>query len=257
MLDSYISAIDGGVHDSETITETRSNQKSGSIGVQGGVLSAKGQSGKECNQEIKKDIQISPSAKFNELFDYLLQNDQAKYYQIISEDIFTSLSRDDFIEVLVRPRFSKLKELANAAKSFSEIADYFNDFMDTPLIDKDSKNSIDAMVKLGELKSAKTVACVFNFDDGEFPIIADLDEQYFCVPYESFVGEVYVLCKIQRKLQNGEKIELDEIFGNLKNIPLNREQRRKMPKKDLQNPKEFKDVVSGPAFTATVIAVYQ
>jgi hypothetical protein len=66
-----------------------------------------------------------------------------------------------------------------------------------------------------------------------------------------------VLCKIQRKLSKGEKIELDEIFEQFQNIPMNREQRRKLPKKDLKNPKEFKDVINGPALTASVIAVYQ
>ena len=110
---------------------------------------------------------------------------------------------------------------------------------------------------MGDLKTSKTISCVLNFEDGAFPIVSDLDEQHFIVPQENFVGEVYVLCKIQRKLQKGEKIELDEIFEQLQKIPLNREQRRQMPKKDLKKPKEFKDVISGPAFTASVIAVYQ
>ena len=257
MIDSYLSAIDGGVHDSETIIEKRINIKSGSGGVNARVLSAGGQIGKESNEEIKKDVQISSAAKFDRLFNFLVQSNQVEYYQLIQEDAFAKIERDDFIEVLAKPRFSKVKEWANAAKTISSMTDVFQEFVDTPVIDKETKSALYGMVKLGELKPSKAVTCVFNFEDKAYPIIADLDEKFFSIPQESFVGEVYVLCKIQRKLQRGEKIELDEIFEQFQNIPLNREQRRKMPKKELKNPKEIKDVINGPAFTASVIAVYQ
>ena len=39
-----------------------------------------------------------------------------------------------------------------------------------------------------------------------------------------------MLCKVQKKLEKGEKIQLDEIFEDIKKIPLNREQRRSFPK---------------------------
>ena len=83
-----------------------------------------------------------------------------------------------------------------------------------------------------------------------------MDERYFQVSQDNFVGEVYALCKIQRKLQKNEKIELDEIFEQLNKIPLDREQRRQLPKKDLKNPIEFKDVVNSPASIASIVAVY-
>ena len=45
-----------------------------------------------------------------------------------------------------------------------------------------------------------------------------------------------MLCKVQKKLEKGEKIQLDEIFEDIKKIPLNREQRRSFPK-NTSNPK--------------------
>jgi hypothetical protein len=257
MLDSYLSAIDGGLHSHETRTVTSTNQTSADIGVDVKVFSTKGGVDKGGSEEIKKNVIINPSAKFDKLFNYLQANEQAKYYQLINNDIFDNLMRDDFIEILVKPRFSKIKELASVAKNISGIADFFYGYTDEKIVDKDTKTALDGITALSELKSSKAISCVFNFEDMKFPVITELDEQYFCVEQENFVKEVYVLCKIQRKLQKGEKVELDDIFEQFKNLPLNREQRRKITKKDLTNPKEIKDIIKGPAFTATVIAVYQ
>jgi len=257
MLNSYLAAIDGGVYDSETVTETRASQKTGGVVAGIGTFSGNAQAGGGSSEEVKKDIQISPPAKFNRLFEYLQQEGQGKYYQFIHDDTFKELERDDFIEILVKPRFSKVKEITNAAKSIGEMAEFFQELSDVPVFDDATKKGIDSVAKLGELKPSKAISCVFNFEDNEVPIVVNLDEQYFQVSQDNFVGEVYVLCKIQRKLQKNEKIELDELFEQFNKIPLNREQRRQLSKKDLKNPKEFKDVVNGPAFTASVIAVYQ
>ena len=69
-------------------------------------------------------------------------------------------------------------------------------------------------------------------------------------------SECYLFCKIQRKIEKGESIELDEIFENVKNLDLNREQKRKMSK-NLSNPKELRDSIKGPAFIVTPIAIYR
>ena len=66
-----------------------------------------------------------------------------------------------------------------------------------------------------------------------------------------------MLCKIQRKIEKGRSICLDEIFEDIKSMASNREQRRKMNKKDMSNPAEIKDKVNGPAFIVIPIAIYQ
>ena len=57
-------------------------------------------------------------------------------------------------------------------------------------------------------------------------------------------------------LPKGQRIKWDEIFNDVKKLPLNREQRRKMPK-NMDNPQELKDIVKGPALIIIPIAVYQ
>ena len=65
-----------------------------------------------------------------------------------------------------------------------------------------------------------------------------------------------MLCKIQKKIVKGQSIKLDEIFEDIKKLPLNREQRRKMPK-NLDNPNVIRDVIKGPALQVIPIAIYQ
>ncbi len=67
----------------------------------------------------------------------------------------------------------------------------------------------------------------------------------------------YMLCKIQKKIEKGKSICLDEIFEDVKSLALNRKQRRKVSKKDMSNPQEIKDKINGPAFVVIPIAIYQ
>ena len=66
-----------------------------------------------------------------------------------------------------------------------------------------------------------------------------------------------MLCKVQRKIEKGESIYLDEIFEDIKSLPMNREQKRKLKNKDISNPPEFKDKINGPAYVVIPIAIYQ
>lgn len=72
-----------------------------------------------------------------------------------------------------------------------------------------------------------------------------------------FVGQFYVLCKVQSKIQKGKSIYLDEMLEDIKKLPLNREQKRNIKKKELSNPKELKDQIKGPALIALPIAIYR
>ena len=204
LVNDYISAIEGYVHDSETRTENKTSQKS--VGAKGGVavISGNGQIETKATEEIKKDVLISDAAKFDKVFSYLNQDDGIAYYEFISDEKFLTTHRDDFLEVLVVPRFSKTKEMADTAKKIGELAEIFQTLSEQPLIDKKGQAAITGFSKLGEIKAGKEISCVFNFEDKKFPIVAYLDEQYFNVQQDQFVGQVYMLCKIQRKIEKGQ-----------------------------------------------------
>lgn len=126
----------------------------------------------------------------------------------------------------------------------------------TRILDKKTTESVQGFSALGQIKSGKEITCVFEFADGKHPIVAYLDESYFRCSQDNFVGQSYLLCKIVRKIPKGQSIKLDEIFDDFKKLPLNRAQRRNMPK-NMDNPAELRDVIKGPALVVLPIAVYQ
>ena len=88
------------------------------------------------------------------------------------------------------------------------------------------------------------------------PIVAHLDENYFECNQGNFTGrETYMLCKVIRKVPKGEKIKLDEIFEDVKRMPLNRSQRRNMPK-NIDNPAEFRDEIGGSSNCCLLLNVF-
>ena len=259
ILEDYISVIDGFTYDEESQEIQNVNEKTlgGSAGVK--IISGNGEIATKKVDEVKRSVHISDAAKFDKVFKYLQSGDedeQVKYYEFLTEEEFNSLHRDDFLEVLVTSRFSKMKELTDSVMKVADLAKVIQIITDEEILDKKAKEAVDGFSALGQLREGKEISCVFNFEDVKYPLVAYLDQSYFRCSEDNFVGESYLLCKIIRKVQKGQSVKLDEIFGDVKKLPLNREQRRKMPK-NMDNPKEIKDVVKGPALIVIPIAVYQ
>ena len=147
-------------------------------------------------------------------------------------------------------------DYTSTVKKLSELASVFQEITDQPILDKKEREAVTGFSALEQLQSGKAISCVFNFEDGKFPLIAYLDENYFKCNQENFVGESYMVCKVLRKIPKGKSIKLDEIFDDIKKISMNRQQRRKMPK-NMDNPEVLRDVIKGPALVVVPIAVYQ
>jgi len=184
------------------------------------------------------------------------EDDGLKYYEFLSDELYGDLGRDDFLEVLVTARFSKMKELTDSISKIAELATIFENITEQQLLDKKATEAVNGFSALGQLKSGKEIACVFNFDDGRFPMVSYLDESYFRCAQDNFIGQAYMLCKVIRKIPKGQSVKLDEIFDDVKKLPLNRTQRRNMPK-NVDNPTEIRDVIKGPTLIVLPISVYQ
>ena len=258
VIEDYIAAIDGYTYDEESQAIATSKENTlagkGSIGVASGNGS---HTGKQA-EEVKRSVHISDAAKFEKIYKYLQSNEEdgLKYYEFLYNSDYDDLHRDDFLEVLVTARFSKMKVLTDSVKKIAELAEIFETITDQQILDKKANEAVNGFSALGQMKSGKEIACVFEFEDGNYPLVAYLDENYFRCEQDSFVGQAYLLCKIIRKIPKGQSIKLDEIFDDIKKMPLNRAQRRKMPK-NLDNPVELRDVIKGPALVVLPIAVYQ
>lgn len=258
VVSDYIAAIDGYTYDEESqaIATSKENTVTGK-GTVGAVSGNGSHTGKQ-SEEVTRSVRISDAAKFEKAYKYLQSddNDALKYYEFISETEYSNLYRDDFLEVLVTARFSKMKELTDSVKKIAELAMVFETITDQQILDQKTTEAVNGFSALGQIKSGKGISCVFEFEDGNYPLVAYLDESYFRCEQDCFVGQAYLLCKIIRKIPKGQSIKLDEIFDDIKKLPLNRAQRRNMPK-NMDNPAELRDVIKGPALVVLPIAVYQ
>ena len=259
IIADYMSAIDGYTYDEESQIIASSDEHSASGGVGLKVVSTNGiYSGKQ-SEEIKRSVTIGDAAKFDKIYKYLQSGDEdesLKFYETMSEEIYNKLSRDDFIEVLVTARFSKTKVFADSVQKIASLAVRIQEATNRQILDKNATETINGISALGKIKSEKEISCVFDFEDGKFPLVSYLDSNYFKCEQDSFVGQSYMLCKVIRKIPQGQSIKIDEIFDDIKKLPLNRKQKRSLPK-NIDNPDIIRDVVKGPAIVVLPIAVYQ
>lgn len=258
VIEDYFAAINGYTYSEESQTFSTSNENavSGKAGIP--IVSGSGEHIGRREEEIKRSVRISDASKFDKIYKYL-ESDEGeglKYYEFLGDEIYDGIGRDDFLEVLVTARFSKMKELTDSVKRIAELATAIETITDQDILDKKATEAINGLSALSQLKSGKEIACVFEFDDKHYPLVASLDESYFRCEQDGFIGQAYLLCKVIRKIPKGQSIKLDEIFDDIKKLATNRAQRRNMPK-NLDNPAELRDVVKGPALVVLPIAVYQ
>lgn len=205
VVEDYIAAIDGYTYDEESqaISTSKENSVSGKGAI--GVASGNGSHIGKQSEEVKRSVHISDAAKFEKIYKYLHSDneDGLKYYEFISETEYDNLYRDDFLEVLVTARFSKMKELTDSVKKIAELAAVFETITDQQILDKKAAEAVNGFTALGQMKSGKEIACVFEFDNGKYPLVAYLDDSYFRCGQDSFVGQAYLLCKIVRKVPKG------------------------------------------------------
>lgn len=257
-LEDYVSAIDGFTYDEESqaIATSNENTVSGKAGIS--IAGGSGEHTGRKEEEIKRTVRISDASKFDKIYRYLKsdEGEGLNYYECFNNSIYDELRRDDFLEVLVTARFSRMKEVTDGVKKIAELAAAIETFTDQEILDQSTIEAINGFSALSQLKASQKIACVFEFEDKQYPLVANLDKNYFRCEQDHFVGQAYLLCKVIKKIQKGQSIELDEIFDDVKKLPLNRAQRRNMPK-NLENPVEVRDVIKGPALVVIPIAVYQ
>lgn len=256
IVDDYISAIDGYLYEEEEITNSASTTTS--KGVNASIKAISGNLGKDGVQtnEVKKAVKVSDAAKFDKVFDYIEDNEEIKYYEFLTEQDYNDIRRGDFLEILATSRFSKIKTYINVINKVNELCEVMQKHVDTPILDRNTKNTIKGINDLEQYISDKATPCVFEFDDNEYPVITYLNDEFLKCKQDDFIGEACLFCKVIRKIPEGKIIKLDEIFEDIQNLPLNRAQRRNMPK-NLNNPREIKDEIKGPAVVVQPIAVYR
>ena len=114
--------------------------------------------------------------------------------------------RDDFLEVLVTARFSKMKELTDSVKKIAELASVFETITNQQILDERATETVNGFSALGQVKSGKEITCVFEFEDGNYPLVAYLDESYFNANRIILSGKRICYVKLFVKFQRGKTL---------------------------------------------------
>ncbi len=257
IIDEYYAAINGGLFDEESQLLYSSDRHGIEAGVGVKALNGSGIKTDIKEESIKRFVKNVYASKFDAIYKYLNSDEDENllYFELLNDKSYESLTRDDYLEVPVKARFSKLKELTDYAKQLGSIVDTFEPLFGQKLFDKDAKESIEGINAISKLTSEKGVACVFEFEDLRFPLVGYLKEEHFRCSQEQFLEEGYLFCKVIRKIPKGKKVELDELFDSVVKFAANREERRKL-QKNAKNPDEIRDVIKGPALMVLPIAFY-
>lgn len=254
ILDDYLSALEGSLTEKIITKEKQTIDKKGNLGGSAVGIGA----GKTVETETQRERVLTPSAKVQLFMDLLKNEEEIPFYEFLNEEIWGDLSRDEIVEFMGTVRFSKLKEFSTAISQLSNLTTLIESFTDTPIIDNKTQKTIDGIKVLGDYKNGNEVPCVLSFSgQKDYSVIAYLDDTCLKVPQESFIGDVTILCKIQKKINKGSSVDLTDFFKPIKELPLNRSQRRTMNKRDLTMPKEITDTIKGPAFVVIPIAIYK
>lgn len=133
IVDDYLSVIDGYVYNEEAQSIATSTENEVKAGGSVKLLKGEGSHAGKMAEEITRSVQISDAAKFDKVFRHLQTGDedeQIKYFEFLSEETFNKLRRDDFLEVLVTARFSKMKELTDTVTKLNELVTVFQGLTD-------------------------------------------------------------------------------------------------------------------------------
>lgn len=253
LVDDYLSAIDGSLHEEELLRIQKNINQNATI--EGG-LPATGTGGEiqANNGEIsEKTLKITYAAKLKRIVDYLNNEKQLIEIEDLNEKILNNLKREDFVEVFVNMRPSKMQGFVEGLNKITDICSALGSLM--PLTEED-RNMMVQMKNLGKMKEqvdAGTCQVIFNPDGNEeISLVAQLEKEFLLETMDKLNKQCYVLCKVQRKIREDEEVEVDALLAGMEGIKPFMEN-----EEELSNPQEVKDVIKAPGLFVLPIAIYQ
>lgn len=254
LVNDYLSSIEGGIYE-ETIVEKKESIVGGN--VEGGISILKGAGKKEAmnGSETTRQIKRTDSSNFQRLYNYIEKDDELGYFELITPEVWSEFKRNEIIEGIGSLRFSKMEEMIGLVNQLSTFANVIETITGQTPINEEAFDSINGLQALDKTQHDKGIPAVFSFvSSPNYRLISYLNPNYLKVSKEQIIGEINILCKIQRIVGKNEKIELVDFMPGLKN--LSRGQRRNFPK-NTSAPAELRDTIKGPAAIVIPIAIYR
>lgn len=253
LVDDYLSAIDGSLYEEELVRTQKKISQNSAIEAGLPITGAGGEISADDGKTSEKKLKITYAAKLKRVVDYLNEENQLNEIEDLDEKVLNSLKREEFIEVFVNLRPSKMQHLV---ESLNKITNMLSSLSSLLPLTEDDKNMMTQMKDFGKMKEqadAGICQVVFNPDGNEsISLIAQLEKEFLLEPMEKMSKQCYVLCKVQRKIRRDEEVEVDALFAGMEGIKPFMEN-----EEELSSPQEVKDVVTSPGLFVLPIAIYQ
>lgn len=253
LVDDYLSAIDGSLHEEEVLRTQKNINQNATIEAGLPVTGTGGEIQANNGEISEKTLKITYAAKLKRIVEYLNAENELKEIEELNEDVLNTLKREDFIEVFVNMRPSKMQGLVESLNKITNMFSALGSLM--PLTEED-QNMMTQMKDLGKMKEqadAGNSQVIFNPDGNEeISLVAQLEKEFLLEKMDKLNKQFYVLCKVQRKIRKDEEVEVDALFAGMEGIKPFMEKGE-----ELSNPQEIKDVVTAPGLFVLPIAIYQ
>ncbi|MGN0245844.1 MAG: hypothetical protein ACI4DK_07755 [Lachnospiraceae bacterium] len=255
LVDDYLSTIDGSLYEEEHVrTQNRISQNAA---VEAGlpITGTSGEINSDDGKTSEKTLKITYAAKLKKIVEYLDKENELNEIEDLDEAVLKKLKREDFIEVFVNMRPSKIQHLVESLNKITNVFSALGNFLSITDTDKDTMEQMRAFGEMKEQVDAGFCQVVFNPDGNEnISLVAQLEKEFLLEPIEKINKQCYVLCKVQRKIKDDEEIEVDALFAGMEGIKPFMENQEDM---SLSNPQEIRDVITAPGLFVLPIAIYQ
>ncbi len=253
LVDDYLSAIDGSIYEEEVVHSKQSTMQKADIAD--GLPCTGTMGNMSVNDKVLKEkkLKITYAAKIKRIVDYLRVNNQLQEIEELNSKILNTLKRDNFIEIIVNVRFSKTQQMVESMKKFEKIFSSLKNMIDSSVNDEIIFSQIQDISTMKDTVDGGVCQLVF-IPDGqeEVSLIAQLEKEFLLEPIEKINKQCHVLCKVQRRIKDGEEVEIDSLLAGMEGFKTFIENQE-----SLTNPTEIKDVVKAPGAFVLPIAIYQ
>lgn len=250
LLDDYLAGMQDVVVD-EVVTET--TQSSGGLEAGAGAAGVKAGGKKERSRatEVRREVKATDAMKFQRLYSTLEGQEGFTYWEAMSDDDWSRLSRNQLIEAEVELTQSTIGSIAGKLDGLMGLMQVIA----PEEVDSDTAEAVAGLGLLGQLEASRGIPLKMELvASKKFKFIAHLNPDALRISRDELSGEATLFAKIRRKLAQSETMDLFDLLGGLDGLALNRDQKRALKKKAI--PAELRNPVRAPAAIVVPIAIY-
>jgi hypothetical protein len=205
-----LSQAEGGLYE-EQKTEVESKTKgSAKGGLKLPSLHVGGSISQDERASDETTWQQTEASEFDRLYAYLTENGLVQMPPA-DEVVWTRLRRGDFVEIeaeIAPSPLATLRRLGDAAKEYINFADAIGQ-----QVDEEARANIGLIDLLGGGGDRDFNLVVSVAEASDYKFRAKLSTDHLRYGVEEIEGEAIVVAKVGRKIQPGQRLQVDEMFG--------------------------------------------